>query len=253
MTGREDLTRKLLLSKLSTAKIGVLVKGHKDINPEAIAEALAAEMGVHLYAAIVGYGIVPHTDQKLTISNRIEDAVKWRSIQEYAGRILVIVNGDTEKQHSLQELDLVTMRELTIAMVNEEKASQSNVPTMKFWDALIAQSSYYKFEAVEQFIRTVHSKGTVGMAIPSSLWCLNLLRDDSILESRCNPELALADNRRLIADAGQLSAEATKRLSSWLVHAKADERGNFRKNIIYFKSILNLERTSICRTWILQR
>ena len=229
MTGREDLTRKLLLSKLSTAKIGVFVKGYKDINPAAIVEALAAEIGVHLYAAIVGYGAVPRTDAKLTISDRIEDAVKWRSIQEYAGRILVIVNGDTEKQHSLQELDLVTMRELTIAMVNEEKAAQSNVPTMKFWDALIAQSSYYKFEAVERFIKTVHSKGTVGTAIPSSLWCLSLLRDDSILESRCNPELALADNRRLIADAGQLSAEATKRLSSWLVHAKADEREELQK------------------------
>ncbi len=224
MTERENLTKKLLLSKLSTAKIGVLAKGYKSINPETIAMTVAEEMGVHIYVAIVGYGATPCANDKLTISDRIEDAVKWRSVQEYAGRILVIVNGDTEKQHSLQELDLVTMRELTIALVNKEKATQTNVPTTKFWDALIAQSSYHKFEDVEKFIKTVRTKGTDVTAIPTSLWCLNLLRDDSILESKCNPEQALSDNRRLIADAGQLSAEATKRLSSWLVHAKADER-----------------------------
>lgn len=224
MIEREDLIRKLFLSKLSAAKIGVLAKGYKNIDPKAIALTLAEEMDIHLYTAIVGYGVAPYASQRLTISDRIEDAVKWRSVQEYAGHILVIVNGDTEKQHSLQELDLVTIRELTIAMVNEEKAAQTNVPTTKFWDALITQSSYYKFEAVEQFIKTVHSKGAVGTAIPSSLWCLNLLRDDTILESKCNPERALSDNRHLIADAGQLSAEATKRLSSWLVHAKEDER-----------------------------
>lgn len=229
MTEREKLTKKLLLSKLSTAKIGVFAKGFKNIDPEIIAKTLAEGMSAHLYVSIVGYKVLPRSDEKLTISNRIEDAVKWRSVQEYAGRILVMANGDTEKQHSLQELDFVTMRELTIAMVNEEKAVQSNVPTTKFWDALIAQSSYYKFEAVEQFIKTVRSKSDVGMAIPTSLWCLNLLRDDSILESKCNPERALADNRRLIADAGQLSAEATKRLSSWLVHAKADGKGELQR------------------------
>ena len=229
MTERENLTKKLLLSKLSISKIGVFAKGYKNIDPATIAEALAEEMGVHLYVAIVGYKVSTRTDQKLTISDRIEDAVKWRSVQKCAGRILVMVNGDTEKQHSLQELNLVTMRELTVAMVNEEKTAQSNVPTTKFWDALIAQSSYYKFEAVEQFIKTVRSKGTDGMAIPSSLWCLNLLRDDSILESKSNPERALIENRRLIADAGQLSAEAMKRLSSWLVHAKADGRGELQR------------------------
>lgn len=143
MTEREKLTKKLLLSKLSTAKIGVFAKGFKNIDPEIIAKTLAEGMSAHLYVSIVGYKVLPRSDEKLTISNRIEDAVKWRSVQEYAGRILVMANGDTEKQHSLQELDFVTMRELTIAMVNEEKAAQSNVPTTKFWDALIAQSSYY--------------------------------------------------------------------------------------------------------------
>lgn len=224
MTERETLTKKLLLSKLSTAKIGVLAKGYKNIDPKAIAMAVADEMGAPIYAAIVGYGVTPCATDKLTVSDRIEDAVRWRSVQEYAGHILVIVKGDTEKQHSLQELDLVTMRELTIALVNEEKTAQTNVPTTRFWDALIAQSSYHKFEDVEKFIQTVRAKGTDGAAIPASLWRLNLLRDDAILESRCNPEQALSDNRRLIADAGQLSAEATKRLSSWLVHAGADER-----------------------------
>lgn len=224
MNERETLTTKLFLSKLSTAKIGVLAKGYKNIDPAAIAMAVASGLGAHLYAAIVGYGATPCHNDKVTISVRIEDAVKWRSIQAYAGRILVIVDGDTEKQHSLKELDLVTMRELTVALVNEEKQTQANVPTTKFWEALIQHSSYYKYEMVETFIQTVHKKGDGGAAIPSSLWCLNLLRDDSILESKCNPEQALSDNRRLIADAGQLSADATKRLSSWLVHANADER-----------------------------
>lgn len=228
MNEREKLTAKLLFSKLSTAKIGVLAKGYKNIDPVKIAADVAEKLQVHLYAAIVGYKLTPCNQTNLTISSRIEDAVKWRSIPEYAGRILVMVDGDTEKQHSLKELDLVTMRELTAALVNEEKTAQTNVPTTRFWDALIAQSSYYKYETVEKFIKTVHTKGTDGAAIPSSLWRLNLLRDDSILESKCNPEQALSENRQLIADAGQLSAEATKRLSSWLVHAKADEREELR-------------------------
>ena len=97
MNERETLTAKLFLSKLSAAKIGVLAKGYKNIDPAAIAMAVAGGLGGHLYAAIVGYGATPCHNDKVTISVRIEDAVKWRSIQAYAGHILVIVDGDTEK------------------------------------------------------------------------------------------------------------------------------------------------------------
>ena len=235
MTERDTLTLDLLQERLSSAKIGVLVKGVQCNDPVAIIHALAGLVDKQLYAAIVGYGITSSEDDLSILSPNIEDAVLWRSNPSLAGRIVVFVKEDAEKLHSLAELDTVTMRDLTNALIDIEKKASSNVPTTKFWEALKGQTSYHKYESVEQFVKEVHRLAPSSSAIPSSMWCLNLLRDDSILNDKTNPEIALAENRHLLADAGQLSAEAGKRLSSWLTHAKATEKAELQEKYNYLQ------------------
>lgn len=229
MTDRENLTLKLLSAKLRSSKIGVLVKGFQSIDPVTIVCALAEESDERIFVSVVGYPVSQMENEKLIISDIIEDAVSWRSIPACAGHIVVFLKEDTEKEHSLAELDTVTMRDLTISLIAKEKTTSPNVPTTKFWDALANQASYHKFESVEQFVQKVHEHASSSSAIPSSMWCLNLLRDDSILNDKTNPEDALIANRRLLAEAGQLSAEATKRLSSWLTHANEDEKDELQQ------------------------
>ena len=78
MIDKEGLVIDLLKQRLPEIKVGVIIKGIDDINPEHVVAALTAEVKDHLYCAAVGYlGITPAEQTGYTLSTSIEKAVLW--------------------------------------------------------------------------------------------------------------------------------------------------------------------------------
>ena len=66
MTTKDNLVLELLLTKLNTSKIGVLAKGLRGLDIVSVVNDLATKSDKHIYVAIVGYGINPYENDKIT-------------------------------------------------------------------------------------------------------------------------------------------------------------------------------------------
>lgn len=239
MKTRQELVVNLLNSALATAKVGILIKGIDGFSPIEVAESLTKDIEEHIYISAIGYDIIESSTQGYTLSNSVEKAVFWRSKPECAGSILVFVKTDTEKLHSLAEFDVLTMRDLTMYLIDMQLQKESNIPTVNFWKALRTDSDYLPFAMVEEYIKAVNFSDNRSEAIPQNMWKLNLLCDYDILGTKISPEERLQKNRELIIAIGQLSEESRKKLSRSLARAKADDKDRlqqaYRSLQLYFK------------------
>lgn len=225
MMDKQSLVVGLLIEKMADSKVGILVKGISDIQPSEIAVELSSQRKSHVYVAAVGYGIsadVKETDYTLTSS--IEKAVMWRSVPEYAGNIVVFVKTDTDKLHSLAEFEVVSLKDVSKYLLEQQIYNESNTPTQNFWRALQQTSDYYSFEAIMEFVQAVTNEDTTAEAIPNNMWRLNLLSDTDILGTKYKPNERLTRNRELIFAIGQLSEDSRKKLSRSLARTKGDDR-----------------------------
>ena len=123
-------SRILLCNRMADSKLGVVVRGVRQIDPIRVAETIAWTLKRQLAVAVIGYGIlllkhktvIPLTDDEsrpsLEIASTIEAAVTWRNqASSYAGRILVFVPGEVDKLGSLHSLDALTIRDMTLHLI----------------------------------------------------------------------------------------------------------------------------------------
>lgn len=121
MIDKEALVIDLLKQHLPEIKVGVIIKGIDDINPKHIVMVLTEKSKDHLYCAAVGYsGVMPAEETSYTLSTSIEKAVLWRSVPDYAGKIVVFVSSDSDKLHSLAEFDIISIRDLSQHLIAEQ-------------------------------------------------------------------------------------------------------------------------------------
>lgn len=118
MFSRNAILADLLNTKLVTAKVGLIARGVADYSdiilaveaatntPETLAE-------VPLHVALVGYNAKPDNRSNLVIAIRAEDAVAWRNQPRLAGRIIVFVQGQADKLHSLNDFTTLGSDDLT--------------------------------------------------------------------------------------------------------------------------------------------
>ena len=225
MVNKHELILGLLEEKLKETKVGLLVKGFSDINVDTISSYLSEKKSTHIYLSADGYSEIKKIEaEQYTISNSVEDAVKWRSIPECAGNIIAFVRNDTDKLHSLAEFEVVSIRDLTKHLIGLQIQNESNTPTLNFWKALYATSDYYPFDVVYDFVKSVTESESVSDAIPQNMWRLNLLRDDDILGTKNKPEDRLAQNRQFIFDIGQLSENSRKTLIRTLAKTQKEDK-----------------------------
>ena len=151
-------------------------------------------------------------------------AVLWRSFPEYAGSIVVFVKTDTDKLHSLAEFDVISLKDVSKYLLEQQITNESNTPTQNFWRALQQTSDYYSFEAIMEFVQAVSNEGTAAEAIPNNMWRLNLLCDADILGTKYKSDERLTRNRELIFAIGQLSEDSRKKLSRSLARTKGEDR-----------------------------
>lgn len=225
MMDKQSLVIDLLSNRMKDSKVGILAKGIGNIQPAEIATALSAYKKSHIYIAAVGYSISADVEEAdYTLTSSIEKAVLWRSIPEYAGNIIVFVKADTDKLHSLAEFDVVSLKDVSKYLLEQQISNESNTPTRNFWRALKQTSDYYAFDAILEFVKAVLSEDNATEAIPNNMWRLNLLCDADILGTKYKPGERLTQNRELIFAIGQLSENSRKKLSRSLVGIKGDDR-----------------------------
>lgn len=225
MIDKQSLVIGLLIEKMADSKVGILAKGISDIQPAEIAVELSSQRKSHVYVAAVGYGISADVEEAdYTLTPSIEKAVLWRSAPEYAGSIVVFVKTDTDKLHSLAEFDVVSLKDVSKYLLEQQISNESNTPTQNFWRALLQTSDYYSFEVIMEFVQAVTNEGTASEAIPNNMWRLNLLCDADILGTKYKPDERLTRNRELIFAIGQLSEDSRKKLSRSLARTKGDDR-----------------------------
>lgn len=229
MIDKQSLVIGLLIEKMADSKVGILAKGIGDIQPDEIAVELSSQRKSHVYIAAVGYGISADVEEaEYTLTPSIEKAVLWRSFPEYAGSIVVFVKIDTDKLHSLAEFDVISLKDVSKYLLEQQIANESNTPTQNFWRALQQTSDYYSFEAIMEFVQAVSNEGTAAEAIPNNMWRLNLLCDADILGTKYKSDERLTRNRELIFAIGQLSEDSRKKLSRSLARTKGEDRARLQ-------------------------
>ena len=230
MIDKQELVVQLLSERLSETKVGIIFKGIDGIVPEAIIQGLSQDRREHLHMAAVGYDGIPEKEtEDYTITPYVEKAVLWRSIPEYAGRIVVFIKNDTDKLHSLAEFEALSSRDLTRFLIELQIKNESNTPTMNFWMALQQTADYYAFDVVYEFVQAVTSSEKIFDAIPVNMWRLNLLCDKDILGSKSKPDDRMNKNRELIFAIGQLSEDSRKKLSRSLARTKGKDKERLQK------------------------
>ena len=236
MTDKQTLVKDLLRNRLDNTKVGIIIKGIDGINPVDIVEELSSEL--FLYAAAVGYeGIEQKENDSYSITDAIEKAVYWRSLPECAGKILVFIKSDTDKLHSLAEFELISTRDVSKFLINQQIEGDNNKPTYNFWLALRETSDYYTFDSLFEFVEAVNNSQDAADSIPDNMWRLNLLLDKGILGTKSSPSERLAKNRDLIFAIGQLSEDSRKKLSRSLTRTKTKDKDRLQKA---YRSLQNL-------------
>lgn len=229
MMDRQSLVKNLLQEHLAVVKMGIIVKGIDGITPNIIAQKIA-DAHKPLYVAVIGYDKASeeHLDG-FELTDSIEKAVFWRSNPECAGHILVFIKNDTDKLHSLAEFDVVTTRDVSRYLLDQQLKGDNNMPSHNFWEALRDTSDYYNFDALYEFVASVSESENPAEAIPNNMWRINLLLDSGILGTKNAPKDRLAENRDLIFAIGQLSEDSRKKLSRSLTRTKINDKDRLQK------------------------
>lgn len=231
----------LLCNRMPESKLGVVVRGVRQIDPIRVAETIAWTLKQQLAVAVIGYGTPSQTRDSdpadrnesrppLEIASTIEAAVTWRNqASSYAGRILVFVPGDVEKLGSLHSLDALTMRDMTLHLIDWAcRSAARNAPQRKFWDALKDIAATLPFSMLLDFTRVVAAQPDNLNAIPTELWRLGLLEDSALLNADVNVTERLERNRELIIAIGQLSDKSRKRMNQVLQRSSGGSQRELR-------------------------
>jgi hypothetical protein len=228
ITDRNSLVIEVINNKIKKTNIGLVVQGLVDIDPAYISTIVADKIQSELYVAIIGYNISSY-NERIVLADSIEKAVDWRSKPDCAGKIIVFVQGEVAKLHSLGDLDFITSRDLALELVDiAAKDLSENIPWQKFWKAMKDESSTFPLKMVEEFTRSVYEVKNDLNAVPKNLWRLGLLKDDLILDSKENAIERLNKNRQLLIAIGQLSEESRKRIGRVLLKSEGTNKDRLK-------------------------
>jgi hypothetical protein len=234
MLNKSELLVEVLTNSLTRAKVGLIVKGFADLSPIDLLESLITKVDGKIYAVAVGYNCVDADTENFALTSKVENAVKWRSAPELSGKIIVFIESDSDKLHSLKELDIITARAVSEQLISDCTKQQTNVPLHNFWEALLDSLDYFSFDTLYEFAESVKNEelledGSPNTdAISNNMWRLGLLSDSKILGLKVKPSEQIAQNRDIIVRIGQMSDADRKRLSSALAKAKDNDLSRYQ-------------------------
>src|SRR6266545_1058488 len=219
----------LLSARLRDAKLGIVVRGIRDLRPVPVASRVATTLQRRLAVAVVGYP-VELASPDLELAETIEAAVGWRNqSSSYAGRILIFVPGDVDKLGSLHSLDEVTTRDLSLHLITwASRQPDLNVPQRRFWEGLRSIAATLPFPRLLDFVTVLRDASHDPDALPAELWRLGLLEDQALLDANANIVDRIERNRALILAIAQLSDRSRKRMNQVLQRATGPQHERLR-------------------------
>lgn len=224
MISRNEILIGRIEQELSVARVGVIVRGIVDIKPVEICNHIAEKIG-GIKLGVVGYEDDTEPNDKIELADNIEKVVEWRSHPDNAGRILVFVNDDVPKMHSLKELNAISTRDFSLWLLKHAQSKMSfNDQLSRFWGVLISEVAAFPYSMVEDFTGSVLASSNEHDVIPRNMWRLGLLRDDKIFDNNKSMGERVKLNRDLLVKMGQLAEENRRRMNSSIAHAKGSDK-----------------------------
>ena len=234
MADRTALVSGLIKKKLPSTKIGIIINGINEIEPQNVVASVADSAGAKVFAVAVGYpGTNPESTDKYQLSTDISDAVVWRNKIECAGHILVFIKGDVARRHSLGVLDVLNKKDLTAYAINikVQASVTGNRPVKEFWEILEELSEQFSLSDVEEFLEAISTASDETVAISKNLWRLSLLGDDELLSgnlSKAQRKDRLVANKNKIIDIAQISENGRRNLSRSLSRATSSDKAKLQ-------------------------
>jgi hypothetical protein len=226
---RNELAAEMLVNQLQTARVGIIVRGLVGVNPGQVTALAASKLKYPLYVAVVGDYPTSNSEMNITLTDNIESAVAWRNLPSLAGKIIVFIQNESRKSHSLSDFDILTARDLARYLLDIAKQNlDANEPQIKFWEALKQETATFPLPMIEDFVQAVYHDKDNPEVIPNNLWRLGLLRDEAILDKNKEVTERLRRNRDLIEKMGQLSEQTRRRIGSVLIQAKGEAAQRLR-------------------------
>jgi hypothetical protein len=226
----------MLVKRLQAEKVGLIVRGLTGIDPGQIAALAAEQLNRPLYVACVGDYTITNGHLSVTLTQSIESAVAWRNQPDLGGPILVFIQNDSRKSHSLAEFDELTARDLaTHLLETAEQVLTDNEPQTQFWAALRQETANFPLSMLEDFVQAVSDQRASPAAIIDNLWRLGLLRDEAILDRGKSVSERVQRNRELIEKMGLLSEQNRRRIGSVLVRVRGEESDRLRRAFLTLK------------------
>lgn len=245
--GRSSVLAEALADRLRLVRVGVVVRDIAGIDPVEVVEEVARISGKELYAAIVGLD-EPRSVRGVTVANNIESAVMWRNSPDKAGSIVVFVQGEVPKLHSLGDFDVFSSRDLSRFLITKAMEEiPENLPRRNFWEAIRDSCQFFPLEFLEGFVAAVDEEAENPDAISSNLWRLGLLRDDDILAKGRDPKERLERNRQLIFEMGQLSEQSRRRIGLVLSRSTGANRERLQRAFRLVKEFFSRGDTDVLR------
>lgn len=233
---KNNLLKNVLEEQLASCKLGIIIKYVRNIDPLQVLSSITN--ADHLYASIVGYdGVSASETDTYTVSVKIEDAVLWRSDPNKSGKILVFINDEVVKLHSLAEFDVLSNRDLMTYLIDfYSKKTTISEPVKKLLEYFRKNASHFNYEDIDKFLSQSDKNWSI---CGDNLWVLHRLCDHEILSKKDKIGERLDDNRDIIDILGILQDSDRQSIYRTLSRYKDDEdiRDTFFKLSKYIDSI----------------
>ena len=171
----------------------------------------------------------------------------WRNSPDKAGSIVVFVQGEVPKLHSLGDFDVFSSRDLSRFLITKAMEEiPENLPR-QLLGSDSGQLPVLPLEFLEGFVAAVDEEAENPDAISSNLWRLGLLRDDDILAKGRDPKERLERNRQLIFEMGQLSEQSRRRIGLVLSRSTGANRERLQRAFRLVKEFFSRGDTDVLR------
>lgn len=220
----EELLVELIQLRLSESKNGLIIKVGEIIDLNKLLDYWMKIENRKLHVSIIGKTIEIKHESHFDFCFEIEKTVEWRSIPEYAGLIVVFLFRESDKLHSLAEFDSISTRDLSRHLLNKLEKMSVNIPIREYWRALNENISSFSFKSVYEYVNSLDfTESKLQESIISNMWILNLLKDESILDSSTSTLSRIIKNQEMRMQISSLSSESQNRLSRTIHNFKMEK------------------------------
>lgn len=220
----EEILLNVILNKKKENFVGLIINRISIVDIEKEIELLsknAKDNNHEYYVVLVDKAPIDNIYDNIHLEYSIEKAVEWRSKPEYANNIIVFLEAETEKMHSLEEFAIISQRDLSVFLIMDCIDKAPNEPIKKFWEALKEKISLFPFNVICDFFNNTDLSNQQDML--DNLWRLGLIKDKEFFSTNKSALDRLMKNQDVLQKMASLSDVNRRKINSALSKAKSNK------------------------------